>query len=775
MAPDQSKTAKITTWPVPTSAKGVQQFLGIASYYRQFIRDFAKIAKPLHRLTERTTKFVWNSECQTAFEELRRRLSQTPILAHPDFNRQFILDTDASDVGIGAVLSQVGDDGHERVIAYGSRLLTKAERQYCVTRKELLSVVTFTRQYRSYLLGRRFERQYCVTRKELLSVVTFTRQYRSYLLGRRFVLRTDHGSLKWLRNFREPEGQLARWLERLQEFDFEVVHRPGKKHTNADALSRVPCNQCGQESHENNCSINATTLQASLSPLSGLRAAQLADPVLGPLLQGKESGSKPNPEELGSASRHTRRLLQIWDQLEVHKGVLCRLFLPNTSDQQSRIQQVIPRSLQEEVLNSLHEGVMGGHLGIEKTLGRLKERFYWPGHHLDVSNWCRNCSTCSVRKAPAHTPRAPLRSIKAGYPLQIVAMDIMGPFPESTAGNSFILVISDYFTRWVEAFGIPNQAATTVASKITEQFFFRFGLPEQLHSDQGRNFESEVVSEVCKILGIAKTRTTPYHPQSDGLVERLNKTLLNMLAMATSEYPSQWNSHLRNLCMAYNTSVQPTTGFSPFYLMFGRQARVPIDIMYGTPTPPMTPVTEYAACLKQRLENAYEQVRGKMGHSLDRQKDLYDKRIHGKPLATGDKVWLHCPAVPRGKSKKLHCPWKGPFRIIRKFSDVTYQIQNVRSRRQRMVVHFNRLKYCPENVRESPHQQPEVTSSSANQPLPPGTNLQLIDYDESENENVRPSEEQVNRRGPPTSNTQLQVSHNYPRRNRRPPDYHDHV
>ena len=165
MAPDQSKTAKITTWPVPTSAKGVQQFLGIASYYRQFIRDFAKIAKPLHRLTERTTKFVWNSECQTAFEELRRRLSQTPILAHPDFNRQFILDTDASDVGIGAVLSQVGDDGHERVIAYGSRLLTKAERQYCVTRKELLSVVTFTRQYRSYLLGRRF------------------------------VLRTDHGSL----------------------------------------------------------------------------------------------------------------------------------------------------------------------------------------------------------------------------------------------------------------------------------------------------------------------------------------------------------------------------------------------------------------------------------------------------------------------------------------------------------------------------------------------------------------------------------------------------
>ena len=139
-------------------------------------------------------------------------------------------------------------------------------------------------------------------------------------------------------------------------------------------------------------------------------------------------------------------------------------------------------------------------------------------------------------------------------------MDILSPFPESVQGNRYILVVSDYFTRWVEAYGIPNQETTTVAHKIVEEFFFRFGLPEQLHSDQGRNFESEVVCEVCKILEIAKTRTTPYHPLSDGLVERLNRTLLNMLAMATADHPSQWKCHLRSLCMAYNTSIQSTTG-----------------------------------------------------------------------------------------------------------------------------------------------------------------------------------------------------------------------
>ena len=202
---DPEKIEKVASWAAPTSPRE-QQFLGFANYYRRFIRDFALIARPLHCLTERTAKFRWTNECQAAFEELRRRLTTDPVLAYPDFSRQFILDTDASDTGIGAVLSQVDENGRERVISYGSRLLTKPERRYCVTRRELLAVVTFTRQYRSYLAGQRF------------------------------TLRTDHDSLTWLRNFKEPEGQLVRWLEKLQEFDFEIVHRRGKKHSNADAL-----------------------------------------------------------------------------------------------------------------------------------------------------------------------------------------------------------------------------------------------------------------------------------------------------------------------------------------------------------------------------------------------------------------------------------------------------------------------------------------------------------------------------------------------------------
>lgn len=254
------------------------------------------------------------------------------------------------------------------MIAYGSRALTKAERRYCVTRKELLAVVVFTKQYRHYLTGRKF------------------------------LLHTDHGSLSWLRNFKDPEGQLARWLERLQELDFDVIHRRGKAHTNADALSRLPCRQCGRDTHAESTTATITTTSI-LQPLQSktdknVRAMQLADTVLGPLLRGKETGEKPTVEQLGCVSQSSRRLLQIWEQLMISDGVLCRRF--ESPDGSSSVTQIIiPAALREEILTDLHEGTLGGHLGVDKTLAHLKERYYWPGHYNDVRDWCQNCGTCA--------------------------------------------------------------------------------------------------------------------------------------------------------------------------------------------------------------------------------------------------------------------------------------------------------------------------------------------------------------------------------------------
>lgn len=426
-----------------------------------------------------------------------------------------------------------------------------------------------------------------------------------------------------------------------------------------------------------------------------LRQLQLSDPMIGPLLRSIESDT---PIATAEASKAARRLCQIREQLMVHGGVLCRQFRPKEATK-TTLQLVIPAALQEEIIADIHEGVVGGHLGVDKTLFRLRERYYWPGHYNAVREWCQKCAVCASRKTPAPKARAPLQPILTSCPLELVATDIMGPLPESHNGNRYILVISDYFTRYTEAYAIPNQEAVTVARKLVDEFFLRFSPPERLHSDQGRNFESALIAEICQLLGVKKCRTTPYHPQSDGLVERFNRTLLNMLATAVGDKPFDWERNLRRLCFAYNTSIHPTTGYSPFSLMFGRQARLPTDITLGTHSSQSNTVQHYSEQLKQDLRAAYSYVCDHMGHKLQDQKTYYDNRVEGKPFEKDDLVWLHNSAVPRGKSRKLHRPWTGPFRVVTRVADSVYRLQHTRHPRRRVVVHFNRLKKCPHDIR----------------------------------------------------------------------------
>ena len=650
-------------------------------------------------------------------------------MAFPDYSRPFILDTDASNTGIGAVLSQVLEGGGERVIAYGSRVLSKQERRYCVTRRELLAVVSFLQHFRPYLLGRPF------------------------------LIRTDHGSLTWLSNFKEPEGQLARWLECLQEFDFTISHRPGQKHQNADCLSRPPCSQCGREDHSTDPGGTVEALEPQVAVILAdksnkeFQQGQRHDGPIGLLLSAVEKGERPTTDEVRGQGPEAQRLAQLWDKLLVEEGVLKRQY-EDTQSHSVRLQLVVPHSMRKQVLHELHAGALGGHLGEEKTLLKVKERFYWPGMQGDVQDWCRTCATCATRKTAPTRNRAPLQTIKTGYPMQVVSVDILGPLPESEAGNSYVLVAGDHFTKWMEAYAIPNQEAITVARKLTDEMFCRFSPPEQLHSDQGRQFESDLIKHICKILNVHKTRTSPYHPQCDGLVERFNRTLLHMLATTTREHPFDWEDQIRKVCMAYNTSVQASTGYTPFFLMFGRQARLPIDLMYGTGSHSEMPVSEYAAQLKQSLEDAYRLVRAKLAVSHERRQVQYDKRIHGKPFKEGDLVWLHSTVVPKGQSKKLHHPWTGPLRVVGRLSDSDYRIKALRGQKRVQVVHFDRLKLCvpgtrfPSDPEESPDQAPSEQPVNQSTPGTFGQGMELLDT------------------GPEPA------QHRYPRRERHAPDWY---
>ena len=448
-------------------------------------------------------------------------------------------------------------------------------------------------------------------------------------------------------------------------------------------------------------------------------------------------------------------------------------------------QWIVPPGQRKEILHQLHGGPMGAHLGEAKTLGKLRERFYWPGHVEDVKKWCSSCELCEQRKNPTPRNKAPLVSIHTGYPMQRVATDILGPLPETQAGNSYVLVVADYFTRWVEAFAIPNQEATTVARKLVDEVFCRFSPPEQLHSDQGRQFESLLLAEVCRLLGIHKTRTTAYHPQSDGLVERWNRTLLHNLSTCVKDHPESWEDYLRPICMAYmyNTSIHPTTGFTPFYLMFGRQAKLPVELMYGTPEPESLTSTEYANQLKSTLTEVYQSVRLKTTRQLEHQAALYNQKLHGKPYGVGSHVWVLFPQVPRGKSKKLYRPWSGPFVVVKRLSCVTYRVQDVNNRRRRMVVHFDRLKPYRQSV-PTPVKRKKGGSCQRKEDTTPkqlfGAELELVE------EELEESLTSSSRDGSCTQECETEQEQNeyqqntepeatvrrYPVRTRRPPDFY---
>ncbi|KAL5479477.1 hypothetical protein EMCRGX_G023003 [Ephydatia muelleri] len=457
----------------------------------------------------------------------------------------------------------------------------------------------------------------------MLALVWGSRHFRPYLYGRKFLLRTDHNSLRWLHNFKEPEGQVARWLETMAEFQYEVIHRPGKQHCNADSLSCGQCRQCGLEV-ELETDEMFPVCEISLLPAwknQEVADFQRADTDLEQVITWLQSGSVPQQCPKDS----TWQLQSLWTQcknLLLKDGILYRQWEDIPGGGQDRyLHLVIPPTHIPRIMVGLHDSKIGGHMGVRKTLEKIRRRFYWPGQKSDVVKWCSNCIACNSRKSPPRN-KAPLEVSHASRPLERITMDIMGPLPET-----------------------PR--------------------------DQGKNFEAKVIQEIYHLLGVTKTRTTPYHPQSDGLVERFNRTLLEMLSTTVAD-EHDWDLSLPTLLLAYRTSVQETTGTTPFQLMFGRNPRLPEDVLYSLPVASHDSVTQYTKVLKGHLERSYQAVI----------KHVQQKQIIKKTL-------------PRGKSRKLHKPWQGPYRVVKAISPSVYRIVDCARPRCKRVVHFNRLKPAP--------------------------------------------------------------------------------
>ena len=553
--PDADKVKVVTDYSVSKSVKELKQFLGLSNYYRRFIQNYAQIAEPLHKMLRKTKHpFQWNASGQEAFDTLKHKLTTSPILAYPIFIQPFIVYSDASETAIGGILGQI-QNNRDVVICYWCRQLTKAERNYSTVEREALAAISAIKEFYPYLYGFQFK------------------------------LITDHNPLTSLKGLKDPIGRLARWIMYLQQFDFHVEHRTGKNHGNADAMSRIPSSEVVMPVIHHELGQNLTETHA----------AQVADPALVPIITALATNN-PLPRQTALGLKHC--------YLE-NELLYCKSY--GTSNPGGYTQLILPSSLRQSALQHLHNN--SGHLGLHKTMEKLKERFYWPGYENDVTKWISECQACQQQKAPQPTHPAPLGTIKASHLFEKISWDIMGPLPVTSQGNKYVLVITDLFTKWTEAFPLKVTDSETLAKILVNEVICRYGVPSSLHSDQGANLTSKIISSLCDTLGITQTKTTAYHPQGNAQVEQFNRTLEAMLAKVVDDNQQDWDKHLPQAMFAYRTAIHETTGYIPFHVNFGRSPTLPIDVMMGTTKNQKgVQIPEFVCHLHHSLNKAYSTI-----------------------------------------------------------------------------------------------------------------------------------------------------------------------
>ncbi len=728
LMPDPQKYESIQKWPVPKNTKDVQSFLGLANYYRRFVKNFANIATPLHNLTKKKVKFVWTEDCTIAFETLKNKLITTTALSYPDFEKPFVMQTDASAHAIGAVLM----NHDRRPIAFISRSLKAAELNYHITDKELLAIVWSIKKFNNYLFGQPF------------------------------TVETDHRALEFLFRCSDPSSRLTRFRLKLEEYNFSIKYIKGESNVVADALSRTSI-------HINdlkNLSVNVITrLQKRRQEFEkeNLEKAcenQQKDEIEEPskvtkllrvkndlpLMKFYESRKAAMSQNEGPITVAVSKYIGYFQE----NGVIC-VIIPPALDQASlqyvlhdvkmslsricereeikkiavfentgnfeRVDKneeihfeeselrsilrilgkkadiqffILPKARfiekkeeRKKIIEDAHFLPTGGHLGIQKMLKTLKLRYFWPNMVKDLEILVKTCKLCQINKH-SKQKRVPLAvTDTASRTFQKVFMDIVGPYPATDYNNKYVLTVQDDLSKFMLAMPIQNKSADTVARNLVENVFLKYGFPEKIVSDRGREFDNKLLGEICKLLKIDQILSAPNHHESIGALERSHKPLHTYLRNFIDISRGNWDEWLPYFSYVYNSTVHFATNYTPFELVFGRNIVLRAD---PQPTEPCYDLEDYSKELKTRLQVAMREAKENQELQKRKRKARYDMDFETESvkICVGDYVLIR-ETAPENKLSNL---FSGPLEVIRLDEHNCYVKRNNRI----VKVHLNNVK-----------------------------------------------------------------------------------
>lgn len=628
---DPEKVEAIRNFPSPTSLKQTRRLLGMTGWYQRFINNYAEIVSPITNLLKKNSKFSWTPEAQLSFDKLKYLLTTAPVLINPDYSKQFFIRCDACKSGVGSVLYQLDDEGHERPIAFMSKKLNSAQSNYSTTELECLAAV--------------------------LSV----KKFRPYIEGYHFTLITDHSSLKWLMSQSDLNGRLARWSFKLQAYDFDIQHQRGSQNVVPDTLSRIYSETLTPQVGE----IDINSVAFNEAEYVKFRETIRVAPQNYPAFQIASDRIYIKVGAKISSTISDTPLWKLW----------------------------IPQTMTEGIIKQFHDAPLAAHGGIAKTINRIRHLYYWPGMRKQIYNYVSKCTVCKTPKSTNTILRPPLgQTVFAQRPWERMYIDLMGPYPRSRSGNTFLLVVLDQFTKFVLLKPLSASTSNKIISYLRNEVFLLFGVPDQILSDNGPQFVSHSFRQLLGEFNIRHCKTALYSPQANA-TERINRSIIAAIRAYIKLDHKTWDTHLAEVACALRTSIHQSTHHTPYFLLFGytmitdgKSYQILRDVKALTEDVDQLTMPD-------RLSIIHSTITRSLAEAYEKYSRVYNLRTRPVNYQPGQEVYVRLH--PLSNSSKKFCAKFSPkfvkAEIVKKIGNVMYKCKD-KSGKLLGIIHAKDLK-----------------------------------------------------------------------------------